>query len=154
MLNGLVVASAPSVPGRSSISLTTPVEIGESSWLAARVVSEMTLPYQANPVLGIEDIPVFAHTSPVYVDVAGKPRRSPQDADLFMSWIDESIGWLRTQARVPEEGRRQEMIALFERARRVYAAQSQTQVVGPSAARESPVIKATCIACAEADIHP
>ena len=34
---------------------------------------------------------VYATTSPVYVSVAGRPPRSPEDARYFIAWIDRLI---------------------------------------------------------------
>ena len=65
----------------------------------------------------------MAHTSPVYLEVNGRPARSSEDAAFFMGWIDESLDWVRNAARIPDPAQRREMIDLFEKARNVYAAQ-------------------------------
>ena len=60
---------------------------------------------------------------PVYVEVDGQPTRSSEDAAFFMGWIDESLDWVRNEAKIPDPEQRQEMIYLFEKARKIYAAQ-------------------------------
>ena len=70
-----------------------------------------------------EGIPIMAHTSRVYVEVDGQPTRSSGAAALFMGWIDESLDWVRNEAKIPDPEQRQEMIDLFEKARKIYAAQ-------------------------------
>ena len=39
----------------------------------------------------IFDLYPYATTSPVYVTVAGRPARSPADAEYFLRWIDRII---------------------------------------------------------------
>jgi hypothetical protein len=121
--NGIVVATAQNPTGSDKIVLEAKLKIRETSWLAARVMSDATLPYQPFYLDRSEDLRVFAHTSPVYVDVPGSARRSARDAELFVRWIDQGLDWVRNHAVIPEPAERAEMIALFERARAVYAAQ-------------------------------
>ena len=129
--NGIVVGTASSRAGDNKISLATRIKVKTSSWLAARVISTTTLPYQTVYLDRSEPIPVFAHTSPVYIDVPGMPRRSAADAARFIKWIDEGIEWLRKHAEMPQESEREEMISLFEQARAVYVSQA-----GAAAAHE------------------
>ena len=121
--DGKVVATADNPARSDTIHLSARLKVEKSSWLAARVNSDMTLPYQTVYLDRSEDIPVFAHTSPVYIEVAGKPRQSPDDARLFIKWIDEGIEWLNKHANIPQPAQREEMLALFERARAIYVAQ-------------------------------
>ena len=65
----------------------------------------------------------MAHTSPIYVGVDGKPRRSPEDARVLLGWVRDAIEWARNQARFQDPEQRREMVALFQRAERVYLKQ-------------------------------
>ena len=43
----------------------------------------------------------FAHTSAVYVEAAGYPVRSPEDAEYFIRWIDRLWQDVRKRNRIP-----------------------------------------------------
>ena len=43
----------------------------------------------------------FAHTSAVYVEVAGRPVRSPEDAEYFIRWIQRLRDDVRGRDRIP-----------------------------------------------------
>ena len=63
---------------------------------------------------------VFAHTSPVYATVDGKPIRSWDDARYYVGYIGHAIDWLRTKARFASAEDRKSSVAAFEQARAVY----------------------------------
>ncbi|MCW5978212.1 MAG: CehA/McbA family metallohydrolase [Bryobacteraceae bacterium] len=63
---------------------------------------------------------VFAHSSPVYVVVDGKPIRNRDDAEYYIRYLDNSIRWLKTDARFASAADRQASIETFERGRAVY----------------------------------
>jgi hypothetical protein len=110
---GEVIASKENPAGANSVSFSTQIPIEASTWIAARASSSVRLPYQ-------DGIPVFAHTSPIYVEVPGRPIGSPEDAAFFTKWCEDAIEWAKTKAKLLEESQRQEMIALFEKARKIY----------------------------------
>lgn len=43
----------------------------------------------------------FAHTSPIYLDVAGQSLRSPEDAKYFIQWIERLYADVRKRNRIP-----------------------------------------------------
>ena len=112
---GEVVAVKENVEGVQELTLQTEVTVDESSWFAARTYSSEQLPYNG--------VPVMAHTSPIYIDVDGRARRSPEDAAFLAGWTDRAIEWAQTEAKFQYEAQRDEMIALFERAKAVYLEQ-------------------------------
>jgi hypothetical protein len=112
---GEVVASKENVEGERELVFETEVPVEKSSWIAARAYSSEQLPYNG--------VPVMAHTSPVYIQVDGQPRSSPEDAAFLADWTDRAIEWARSEARFQFETQREEMIALFERAKRIYLRQ-------------------------------
>jgi TolB protein len=125
VMNGAIISSVSNEQDKSTLQLKTRVQVPGSSWIAARVLSDAKLPYQTVYLDRADDIPVFAHTSPIYVDVPGSTRHSPADAEHFMEWIQQGMDWIQTQANVSTESERSEMLGLFERARKVYAAQTK-----------------------------
>jgi hypothetical protein len=62
----------------------------------------------------------FAHTSPIYVGIAGRPGVVPEDARFFLKWIDREMEYYRKESRFRSEQDRLAMLSLFERARAVY----------------------------------
>jgi hypothetical protein len=89
------------------------LELERSAWIAARV----TGPWNR---LVLNDTSLFAHTSPVYVTVDGKPIRSQADARHWMEWIDKLIERVEQRGQFSSSARKQEVVDLFLKARRVY----------------------------------
>ncbi len=110
---GEIVATQENPSGARKVSFTVDVPIERSTWIAARTSSSAHLPFNA-------DIPIFAHTSPIYVDVPGRPIGSREAAEYFAKQCEDAIEWAKTKAVVLEESQRQEIIALYEEARRTY----------------------------------
>ena len=124
--DGRVVGRVENPEGREELEVEVEVRASESSWVAARAYSSEQLPYQAWDFLGTTGIPVMAHTSPIYLEVGGQPRRSSVDAKFFIAWCDRAIGWAQNSARFHTEVQREEVIALFRSARAVYEAQLES----------------------------
>jgi len=82
--NGEVVRSIPVDAGGTSADATFPVSVDASGWYTLRAYA----PQSRYPTL---DLYPFATTSPIYVTVAGRPVRSPEDARFFVAWIDRLI---------------------------------------------------------------
>lgn len=57
----------------------------------------------------------FAHTSPVYVSVANKPIRSPEDARYFVRYLQNAIDWLQKSGSFPSEAAKQEVLKAFRK---------------------------------------
>ena len=76
-----------------------------------------------------------AHTSPVYIDVDGKPIASRRDAAYMIRWIDRLIEVSETPDRYKSQSDRAEAQALFREARQVYQriARTATEVWGDAA---------------------
>ena len=118
ILNRVVVAEvAPGGDGRTATLEQSLVAAG-SCWVALRVLGDAGADGPAHDlVLGG---PLFAHTSPVYIDVPGVPLADPAAAAYFVEWIDRLITMCRTDGRYPDDASRDEVIALFASAREVY----------------------------------
>jgi len=61
-----------------------------------------------------------AHTSPVYIVVDRKPAASKADADYMIRWIDRLLQVANKPGRYSSETERQEVLAIFQKARKVY----------------------------------
>lgn len=95
--NGRVIAEAKSTGDRLSIAVEQAIPVDQSGWIALRVYG---LPHRDQP-----GGPVFAHTSPIYLQVPGKPLDSREDAAYFLTWIDRLSADLRRRDRVPARSR-------------------------------------------------
>jgi hypothetical protein len=121
--DGRVVATQHNSKKAVDVVLDRELEIDRSAWIAARAYSSEILPYQEFALVGFDGIPVMAHTSPIYVSVDGRPRRSSEDARILLGWVREAIDWARTVGRFQDSRERDAMIELFQRAEQVYLAQ-------------------------------
>jgi hypothetical protein len=106
--NGLVIAKASASGSPASASIEIEAPIVESSWLTLRCTGQAQVYHRpANQR-------IFAHTSPVYVDVPGKPLRAdPAVAQRFAKEIERMIAWCQTKARCPTPQSRERLTAGF-----------------------------------------
>jgi hypothetical protein len=101
------------------LAIDTAVEARDPLWLCA-VARGPGHPSVLGPV-------VFAHTSPVWVEVGGRPVRRPASARWLLDWLDRFEALLADQGRFADDGQRAELAAVVDRARAVYRA-----VAGPA----------------------
>lgn len=92
------------------------VPIDSSVWIAARTLGP--------PQHGAMDSYLFAHTNPVFVIADGEPIRSSEDAAFFVAWIEETLSDLRRMDRWDDPAHRDEVLATFEEALRLYQDQA------------------------------
>ncbi len=82
--NGKVVQALKLEGTRDSADVKGTIPVKESGWCVLRAYSDKAV----YPVL---DNYAYATTSPIYVTVAGKKPRSPEDARYFAAWIARTI---------------------------------------------------------------
>jgi hypothetical protein len=108
--NGKVVASREDKAGTRDLTLKEPIRLDGPGWLAARCSSRYgptTSWYFA----------VAAHTSPVYVLVAGKELFSPETAAYMLTLIDGAQTWIENLAIRPDLERFEKIRKTFSDAR-------------------------------------
>jgi hypothetical protein len=81
MCNGHMARTLDLGPDHSSVRVSGTLPMDTSGWCLLRSSAE----HAEDPVL---DAYPYATTSPVYVTVAGRPQRSPEDAAYFLAWLD------------------------------------------------------------------
>ena len=91
--NGQVVATSEVASGANRIALDKTIAIERSGWIAVRASGPR---HRAQPG-GV----VYGHTSPVYLEVAGRPLESRADAEYFVAWIDRLQADIRRRNRIP-----------------------------------------------------
>ena len=94
--------------GAAGQALRRELPIGRSSWIALRVRGP------ESPI--VFDGPAWAHTSPVYVKVAGRPIASRQDAGFFVNWIEQMLRVVDARNRFASVKDRRHVESLFRRA--------------------------------------
>ena len=110
--DGKVVATAKPDGEQFECSLDQVVKVDRSGWLAVRA---------SGP--GHRDHPVgtqYSHTSPIYLDVAGKPADTKADAKYFLKWIDRLHLAVRVRDRIPSDELKRHVEAQLDAARDVY----------------------------------
>jgi len=113
--NGKVVASHRLSAGGTSADVSGSVKVAGSGWLLLRAWSQ-----KAHPL--VLDIYPFATTSPIYVNVDGKPARSREDAAYFVRWIDRVIATLLARGDYNSAAEKSATLHYLESARAVYEA--------------------------------
>jgi hypothetical protein len=103
--NGVSVASGEIESAGRSARLDRIVRIEKSGWLGARVYGEG----------GAQ-----AHTSPIYVEVAGQATSSKADAMYFLDWIDRLEAKFVADDRAPNQALRAHVKRQLDAAREVY----------------------------------
>ena len=106
VLNGHVVASREESAGIKQLTLKEKVKVPGSGWLAARCASRFS---------GVMQI--AAHTSPVYVQVAGQELFSETVAAYLMTLIDGAETWAQNLATRPDPERFTQVLKTFTEAR-------------------------------------
>jgi TolB protein len=113
IVDGNVVRSepCPAKQGESDVvikQLVADIALERSSWVALRA--------RGPESRHVFDGPAWAHTSPIFVTVAGKPIASKKDAAFFVEWIDRLIDSMGRRNRYAKPEDRQRVEALFRRA--------------------------------------
>ena len=110
--NGKVIASGDLAEGKLSAGIDTQINLPRSGWISLRALG----PSHPDHSGGLLE----AHASPVYVEVAGKPAASREDAEYFLKWIERLSLALRLRDRVPSSELKQHVEKQLEAAREVY----------------------------------
>ncbi|NKB98087.1 MAG: hypothetical protein GKR90_06265 [Pseudomonadales bacterium] len=117
---GEVIAVVANKSKDLHLTLEAQVAVEGSTWIAARANGSELLPMQAWSVSGTLGIPPMAHTSPVYINVAGMPIWDETVAAAIVASVDSAINWATNEAKFKTRKQREEVIALFRKARANY----------------------------------
>lgn len=101
--------TAKTVHGSGRLTADFTLDPEDSGWIAARAFEKPDRTVR------------FAHTSPVYIEVAGRSGLVRDDAPFFVDWMDREIAHYRNLPGFREPAHREAMLSLFTSARQVYA---------------------------------
>jgi hypothetical protein len=108
LFNGRIVLSKEASGNRQATRLEGSVTLTESGWLAARC-------WGRDPLADGQT--VYAHTSPLWVSVAGRPHRAaPEAAASLRAVLDRTLDWVQREARCPSEHQREQLAAVLRAA--------------------------------------
>jgi hypothetical protein len=116
VFNGAVVAAGTLSDDKLACDIDTRINVPRSGWISLRTLG------------GAGE----AHTSPVYLEVAGRPAASREDAEFCLKLIDRLWLDLRQRDRFPGPEHKRHVETQLEEAREVYRRIAQSD----DAARE------------------
>ena len=112
-MNGETVRRIPAAPGGLSVAFDEHVTLDRSGWVAARVRGPAHRWVTA-------DREVYAHTSPVYVTIGGRPTASRAAENGVIAQIDALIEKVVSRGSFAQPSDRDEIVRHFRRAQDVY----------------------------------
>lgn len=112
IVNGRPVHAAPAA-GKTTLDIKRTLRIDESSWIALRAVGPRHR-------LILNDTAAFAHTSPIYVSVGGRPVRVQEDIRFYRDWVERLIERTDKSGRFKTPDQKAEVLALFRKALAFY----------------------------------
>jgi hypothetical protein len=92
------------------------IEVERGGWIAARAHGRKMLPYGAT----WWQMPVFAHSSPIYLDMPGKPAPAAESARLFLNQLGYLERWVEQKANFPTTENKTEALKRITAARAIY----------------------------------
>ncbi|MBL8800198.1 MAG: CehA/McbA family metallohydrolase [Planctomycetia bacterium] len=107
--NGKVVKTQPAAArdGGYTAMLTHEVRIDEPGWLAVRIDTANRNEFE---------LPLFAHTSPIYVDLAGQRTFQAEAARLLLKSLEEARGDIRAKGKFSAPEAERKVLRLYEQA--------------------------------------
>jgi hypothetical protein len=112
------VARAIELPGaRDRVDFEGSLRLDEPGWCLLRGWNE-------GPSPRILDMYPYATTSPIYVTLAGREARSPEDDRYFLRWIDRMRESVEAHRDWNNPRERDQVLSMLDEARAVYASRS------------------------------
>jgi Tol biopolymer transport system component len=116
--NGRVVAAHRFGKDRKRVDFDGAVTVRDSGWIVLRAWND-----EAHPL--IFDLYPYATTSPIYLEVAGRPVRSAKDAAYFVRWMDRVIAAAEARDDYNNEAEKKDTLAYLHAAREVFVGKVQ-----------------------------
>jgi hypothetical protein len=113
IVNGRPVWKQEATHDGRRVEIKKSITVNGSSWIAVRVRGES---HRLVP----NDRLLYAHSSPVYCTLPGKPLRVKADALYFADEIEKSIGEIHKKGLFSQAGQKEQVIGLFRKAQQIY----------------------------------
>ena len=111
VFNGRVVASEVYHDGSKDGRLEIDLPVSSDGWIAARLSGAHRDSFHQ---------PLFAHTSPIYVETGRVSPERAAAARLFADGIDRDLDRIRTRGRFYNDSQRREIEDLYRQGQQVY----------------------------------
>ena len=105
------------VPEETALHLQEEIDLAESGWIAARCTGDTWVRYGPQSE---SSLPIFAHTSPVYLQVADHPVRISGDAGMLLEQVLYLQEWIRHGASYDTETQRSMALKQAMKAEQVF----------------------------------
>lgn len=117
VFNGRVLKTRGTAPvdGRFEARLEEPIELTEPGWLAVRIPDDR----QPKNELGQ---PLFAHTSPIYVEFGGRRAFDLAAAEALLAELKSAPETIRREGRFADEADRERVLDVYREAQRTLEA--------------------------------
>jgi hypothetical protein len=116
--NGKVVRQAKASGKWMESHIDDVIEVDRGGWIAARAHGRKMLQYGAT----WWKQPVFAHTSPVYLEMPGRPAPAAESAALLLEQLEYLERWAEKDAKFPRPENREEALRRIQEAKAIYQA--------------------------------
>ncbi len=126
IVNGRSVKRIALGADKFKLQIKEPLELAESAWVALRV-------HGPGHRLAPNDREVYAHTSPVYVTIGGRPVAAPEDARFFVEQIDILIARVDQRGVFENRAQRDELVRRFREGQDVYRQLAASAATPPGA---------------------
>ena len=116
LVNGRVARTAKPAGQHYEARIDDVIEVDRGGWIAARAHGPKMLQYGET----WWKMPVFAHTSPIYLDMPGRPAPSARSAKLLLEQLGWLERWAEAKANFPTTESRKEALAEIAKATAIY----------------------------------
>src|SRR5260370_12518363 len=106
IVNGKAIRQVAPSGDHYTASIDETIEVDRGGWIAARAHGPKMLPYGAT----WWKMPVFAHSSPIYLDMAGRPAPAAESAELLLDQLGYLERWAENTANFPAPENRNEAL--------------------------------------------
>jgi hypothetical protein len=116
VVNGKVVRTVRPRGAQHEAAIDDVIQVDRGGWIAARAHGRKMLPYGAT----WWHMPVFAHSSPVYLDMHGRTADAHASAELLLDQLSYLRRWAEKQANFPTPENRAEALRWIDEAEAKY----------------------------------
>ena len=116
VVNGKVVRSAEPSGDHYDASIDETIDVQRGGWIAARAHGPKMLPYGET----WWKMPVFAHSSPIYLHMPGRPAPARESAEILLEQLGYLRRWAEARAHFPTSENREEALKLMDQAAAIY----------------------------------
>jgi hypothetical protein len=116
LYNGRVIRRAKPSGRWMEARIDDTIDVDRGGWIAARAHGRKMLQYGAT----WWKQPVFAHSSPVYLEMEGRPAPAADSARLFLEQLEYLERWAQKDANFPRPENRDEALRSIGKAREIY----------------------------------